>query len=50
MTRRLIVAYMTLTVFALALLATPLGITFARRHGTNTVQRVIERIGRSAAL
>ncbi len=32
MTRRLIVAYMTLTVFALALLATPLGITFARRE------------------
>ena len=32
MTRRLIVAYVTLTVFALALLATPLGITFARRE------------------
>ena len=32
MTRRLIVAYVTLTVFALALFATPLGITFARRE------------------
>jgi signal transduction histidine kinase len=31
-TRRLIVAYVTLTVFALALFATPLGITFARRE------------------
>ncbi len=32
MTRRLIVAYVSLTIFALGILATPLGITFAHRE------------------
>ncbi len=52
MTRRLIVAYVTLTAFALALLATPLGITFAHRehdrllfdaeHDADTVAAMID--------
>ena len=52
MTRRLIVAYVTLTALALALLATPLGITFAHREhdrllydaerGTDTIAAMID--------
>ncbi|MDQ1382782.1 MAG: hypothetical protein QOG65_161, partial [Actinomycetota bacterium] len=52
MTRRLIIAYVTLTALALALLATPLGLTFAHREhdrllfdaerGANTIATMID--------